>query len=130
MKLLVKRTVEVEIDVAYVTIDLPVDYGDEDMPIDFPCRNGDRWNVTVDMATGQIRDWPSDVDFDLFMKVGDDGCYTLYSVDGTAIACIDGYVPHGVIPGENGDYVNLEIGNGGRITNWPKKPDVSKFFES
>ena len=35
---------------------------------------------------------------------------------------------HGVVPGEDGDYIILKIAADGTITNWPKKPDVSAFF--
>ena len=40
---------------------------------------------------------------------------------------VQDYVPHGVVPGEYGDYVILKIDKG-RIVNWPAKPDVSEFF--
>jgi hypothetical protein len=39
------------------------------------------------------------------------------------------YVPHGLIPGEYGDYVSLKINEQGIITNWPKHPDIREFIK-
>lgn len=37
-----------EVEIAAVEISVPVKYGDEDMPDDFPFRHRDMWCVTVD----------------------------------------------------------------------------------
>ena len=65
----------------------------------------------------------------LYCKVCDAGVYTLFDEDGQTIAIRAGYVPHGIVPGEYGDYIDLKINEQGIITNWPKQPDASEFFE-
>ena len=65
----------------------------------------------------------------MFTKVVDCGTYTLCDYALNTIAQLkEEYVPHGVVPGEDGDYIELNIDKNGIITNWPKNPDVSKFF--
>lgn len=116
------------VEVSAIKIDVPVRYGDEDMPFDAPMRDGDRWGCVVDLATGQIKDWPIGRSLSFYMKVCDEGIYSLIGPDGQVVVSLDGeYIPHGVIPGEWGDYIDLEINENGLITNWLKKPDLSKF---
>jgi siroheme synthase len=81
------------------------------------------------VTTGrQLREngWPQGVEGRFYMKVVDEGTYTLINLQGdtrTVVACKQGdYVPHGVVPGEYGDYVHLKINGHGVITNWPKSP--------
>lgn len=118
------------VDIRRILIKLPVDYGEEDIPNNFPLRVGDKWVATVDVDTGQIAGWPQGKLGYLHMKVCDGGSYTLFDERGNTVADTkEGYVPHGVVPGEYGDYVILEINEDGIITNWPKKPDFSEFFK-
>lgn len=128
MKFTIKRPVETEI--THVRVILPVRYGEEDIPNDFPMRIRDVWEATINVDTGQIEQWPIGKSGHLGMKVCDEGTYIL-ECRGTEI--VGGrieheYVPHGLIPGEYGDYVDFQIDENGNITNWPKKPDVRKFF--
>lgn len=123
-----------DITVTHVKLRLPVRYEEEDIPNDFPRRFGEVWDAMVNIDTGEIQDWPSDPRFEkcvLQMKVCDEGVYTLYSYFGDhwdEVAKLDqGYVPHGVVPGEYGDYVHLDIQHG-KIVNWPKKPNLKAFF--
>lgn len=128
MKAIVKLDAEVEIK--WVDIEVEVRYGDEDIPYDFPGRTGDTWKAKVDIDTGHIEGYPRGQPFDLHMKVVDAGSYAIRGKDDNLIAEIDGdYVPHGVVPGEYGDYLVLKIDNDGVITNWPKSPNISAFFE-
>lgn len=121
-------TRKVEIEVATVDISVAVRYGDEDMPYDFPKRSGDVWSITVDIDTGTIRNWPNYV-ANVHMKVCDCGTYTLRDQAGKEVAkIVQDYVPHGLIPGEYGDYIIMAIDACGVITNWPKKPNVDEFF--
>ena len=78
--------------------------------------------------TGVIEGWPCGQKRHMHVKVCDEGLYTLYDAEGHQVARLDGYVPHGVVPGEYGDYVILDIDENGTITNWPKQPDISEFF--
>ena len=57
------------------------------------------------------------------MKVVDMGTYR--AIVGEVV---EDYVPHGVIPGEYGDYVDFDIDENGVITNWPKHPDIRQFL--
>lgn len=128
MKTIVKRKQTIEISA--IRIHVPVRYEEEDIPNDFPMRNGDIWQAEVEIDTGKIKDWPQGKAGSLYMKVVDEGDYTLLGPHGNVVAMLEGdYVPHGVVPGEWGDYINLEINEDGIVTNWPAKPDVSKFFD-
>lgn len=126
MNITVNRPVEVT--VTHVHVVLPVRFGEEDIPNDFPLRTGDTWTATINVDTGQIEEWPKGKDGHLKMKVCDQGVYVLKNID-VEVASIDqDYVPNDLIPGSYGDYVDLKIDKEGRITNWPKNPDVSEFF--
>lgn len=121
-------TMPVEIEIEYIRLDLPVRYGTDNIPADFPLRNGGIWTATVHLATGQILGWPGGAG-SVEMKVCDEGNYYLLDGDKEEVAKIEqNYVPHGVVPGEYGDYVGLQINAQGVITNWPKRPSVSAFF--
>lgn len=119
----------VEIDVSAVFIELPVRYDEEQIPNDFPLRIGNKWVAKVTIDNGQIQDWPGGEPRRLNLKVTDSGRYTLLNHANEMIGETRAdYVPHGLIPGSYGDYVELEIDANGYITNWPKTPDVSAFF--
>ena len=56
---------------------------------------------------------------------------TVVSFNGVIVGSMEQeYVPHGVVPGEYGDYIHLNIDSDGTIANWPKKPNVKAFFSS
>src|ERR1700761_2588063 len=120
-----------EIEVWAICVVLPVRYDEEDIPNDFPLRKGDVWAATIDIDSGYILEWPDGVGARTIecMKVTDGGKYTLIDNLGREIATREDYVPHGVIPGGYGDYVSLQIDERGVITNWPKPPNLSAFFE-
>jgi len=123
------QTIQREVDVQTIDVILPVRYDDEDedIPYDAPKRYKDMWQAEIDIATGEIYDWPQGKTLDMYMKVVDTGTYILRDGDGSIIAERNDYVPHGIIPGEYGDYVELKIDETGKITNWPKKIDLSDF---
>lgn len=115
--------------VKYVDVVLPVRYDDEDMPTDFPMREGDIWKARIMVGSGQILEWPEGVEYRLYMKVTDGGSYTLVSAAGTVVASIDqNYVPHSMIPGDYGDYVEFDIGGDGVIKNWLENPSIEDFL--
>lgn len=120
----------VEIDVHQVEVSLPVRYGTEDIPNDFPFRDGDTWKATIMVGSGQILGWPEGREALLYMKVADEGSYRLLSPENEVVGSIEqNYVPHGLIPGEYGDYVGFDICGDGVISNWPSDPDLSEFFK-
>lgn len=127
MKAIVK--VKQEVDVAFLDVMVQVRYGTEDMPADFPGRNGDVWSARIDVDSGVIQGWPLGRTGSFDMKVVDTGTYKLIGRSGEALAeKIGDYVPNHLIPGEYGDYINLEINEAGRITNWPSRPSLEDFF--
>lgn len=135
MKFIVTKPTE--IDVQKVRIDISprhIGNGDDyDLQLDTPMLNEtkDSWQADVMIGSGQILDWPDGIELDLYCKVCDAGSYHLLDNEDNVIASIeDNYVPHGVVPGDYGDYVDLKIGSDGVIKNWPQKPDVSEFFKS
>ena len=132
MKATVK--IEKEVDIRTVIIDIAPRYigdaKDDDMPTDFPMLNAAKtaWVASVNIDTGEISGWPAGDARKMHVKVCDAGIYSLIDADGNEVIKFAGYVPHGVVPGSYGDYVELEIDERGVITNWPKSPDVSDFF--
>lgn len=133
MKVTVK--IEKEVEISTVIIDIAPrhigDAEDDDMPTDFPLLNEEKtaWFAHVNIDTGEIAGWPAGDARKMHVKVCDAGTYTLMDVEGNEVAKFDGYVPHGVVPGSYGDYVELDINELGVITNWPKHPDISEFFD-
>lgn len=134
MKTTVK--IEKEVDIKHVIIDIAIRYvgdsDDDDVPTDFPLLRDDKktWLAKVDIDTGIIDGWPQGDSREMHAKVCDAGIYTLLDADGNTVATLSGYVPNDLVPGSYGDYVELSIDGGGKITNWPRHPDVSQFFES
>ena len=126
----IETLIRTEVDVATIRIQVAVRCDEEDIPNDFPLRKGDMWEATVDVDTGQIKDWPKGKSGDLQMKVCDSGTYTLFDREGKQLSERQDYVPNGVVPGEYGDYIDLKINSDGIITNWPKEPDFDSFFET
>lgn len=129
MKALIPTTKEVEI--THVLVTLPVRYGEEDIPNDFPLRQGKKWEAKIEIDTGKILGWPEGQAGEIeYMKVCDEGSYALLDAAGNVVLSIEqNYVPHGVIPGEYGDYVSLTINERGVITNWPKLPNICEFLK-
>jgi hypothetical protein len=125
MKVTVKRPVEIEVD--SVRIEVQPRCADEDLPANFPGRDGEMWCATVNIDTGQIEDWPQGHAHDLYTKVCDCGSYYLQS-GGTIIASIEqDYVPS-IVPNDYGDYLRLNIDATGRITNWDASAGLDEFF--
>lgn len=128
----VTRKVTTEVNVDAIRCVLAVRYDEEDMPNDYPHRKHDTWDVTIDVATGQIRDWPTGVSpNNLYMKVCDSGNYYLLSGSDVIGTIEHNYVP-ACIPSAYGDYIDFKIDGSGRITNWSFGEDEAQeaFFES
>lgn len=121
--------IEKEVEIAMIKIDVAVRYDEEDIPNDFPLRKGDMWSAIVEVDTGKILDWPIGRSGEMYMKVVDEGSYYLLDKEGNTVLSLEqDYVPHGIVPGKYGDYIELKINDRGIITNWPKKPSVEDFI--
>ncbi len=118
---------KVKFDVAFIGIAAAVRYEEEDMPNDAPMRDGGMWRAMVNADTHRIIDWPEGKTLSFYMKVCDEGIYTLYDKDKNLITEKSGYVPNDLLPGEYGDYLELKIDETGLITNWLSDADFSDF---
>lgn len=125
-----KKMIQVEVIADNVKIFVPVRYGTEVIPDDFPGRKNDMLMLCVDIDSGVIRDWPKDYgDFELYMKVCDEGSYWIRDKSGEVIHGVEtDYVPS-FIPGDYGDYIDLKIDATGKITNWPSMQDFQDLFQ-
>lgn len=144
MKQKVTRKVTEEVEIKTVEIEIPMDEIEEHTPELSPVvqlfgktaarrrSTEDVWRIRVDIDTGKIEGWPESAGkVDLFCKPRDAGSYRLLSPDGKVVAAIEqNYVPHGVVPGDDGDYVGFNIDAQGVITNWPTSPDLGDFFKN
>lgn len=120
-----------QVNVKFIKLSIPVRYGDEDMPYDFPLRQDDNWEAVIDLDTHQIENWPQGKSGSFNMKVCDEGSYYLLDErKETVDEIIQYYVPNGVVPGEYGDYINMEIDETGKVTNMPNPLDLSDFFRN
>jgi hypothetical protein len=90
-----------------------------------PFRDGDYWDLLIDIETGKVFGWPDGTTADVHYKVCDDGSYSLLDRNGTSIKRFDGYVPRTLCPGGQGygDYVVLKIDGAGMIEGWTFLPD-------
>lgn len=102
--------------------------GESDDDPKIPLRRGDTWEITIDLETGTIPQWPQGVTAKTHYKVCDAGVYRAMTADNEVILERDGYVPRMLSPGGDGygDYVIMEIDGEGKIQGF--KPDLS-FFE-
>lgn len=117
----------VEKEARYVQVDVAVRYEEEDMPNDAPMRNGKQWIALIDLEEKRVKEWPIGKTLSFFMKVCDEGVYTLFDADMRLVKQIDGYVPNKLLPGEYGDYLALDINENGTITNWLPNANLSNF---
>lgn len=127
--MIIEITATKQVNVQYIKLSVPVRYDDEDMPYDFPLRNGDIWEAIINLDNNQIENWPQGKSGSFSMKVCDEGSYFLLDENKAVIAeIIENYVPNDVIPGEYGDYVNMNIDETGKVVNMPTKLNFDQFF--
>lgn len=125
-----QATIKKETEVKFVEIEAAVRYDEEDMPNDAPMRKGDLWKALIDVDQKKIIDWPQGQALSFYMKVCDQGSYRLYDENRNMIASIENdYVPNNLLPGEYGDYLDLEIDEEGRIANWLSDANLTDFEE-
>lgn len=124
-----KAKITTEVDIKILRVDIPVRYGTEDIPADFPFRDGDNWRADVDIDSGVILEWPKGQKGYMHMKVCDEGSYFLLdSNKDVVLKIVQNYVPNNLIPGKWGDYVCLDIDSDGKITNWLENPTLEDFY--
>jgi hypothetical protein len=120
--------VEKEVEIKFVKIAVSVRYEDEDIPFDFPLRDGDMWKAKIDIDKGVIVGWPQGQKGNLDMKICDEGSYYLLDENENVILSIEeDYVPNKLLPGSYGDYLKLHIDENGIITNWYSNPSIEDF---
>lgn len=116
-----------KLEARYLNVQAAVRYDDEDMPFDAPMRQGDIWCARIDLDKQLVVDWKKGDALSFSMKVCDEGFYSLFDADNNFIDSIDGYVPNNILPGEFGDYLELDIDEDGRIVNWLDYANLSDF---
>lgn len=128
MKAIIK--IEKEVEIKKVKLQVAVRYDDEDIPYDFPLRNGNMWNATIDIDEGRVIDWLKGEKGNLEMEICDEGSYYLLDEDDNVVLSLEqDYVPNKLLPGEYGDYLKLHIDENGLITNWYSKPSIEDFID-
>lgn len=123
--------IEKEIDIKYLAIKVAVRYDEEDIPNDFPFRDGDTWGPVIDFDNGQILDWPKGIECKMHMKICDEGSYYLLDENkNTVLSIEEDYVPKVMCPGGSGygDYIIMNIDENGKIANW--KPTIIGFGDN
>ncbi len=127
MKVTVYKPVELEIHTVRIEVELHDDVS-ESLPKHLFNDDGEL-DLLIEVDTGKVVSWQGSEPVNIYDKVCDNGVYTLFGTDGLEVGKIDNYyVPNDLIPGDYGDYINLEINADGVITNWPKYPSVLDFF--
>lgn len=93
-----------------------------------PCREGNSWKPSIELATGKILGWPVGTTADIHYKVCDDGDYWLADSEGNKLYKWAGdYVPDRLLcVGESGygDYIILKVLEDGRIADWVSAPNM------
>ena len=133
----VKIKVEKEVEISYCQVKAEVRYW-EDATIDgvedvnghlIPCREGKLWCPLINIDTGRIVNWEKGKTASVHFKVCDAGSYYLEDEYRGEIASIeDDYVPNGLIPGEYGDYIIMNIDGDGKIKEWKTPANLNDFF--
>ena len=127
--MIIEITATKQVNVQYIKLSIPVRYDDEDMPYDFPLRDGDIWEATINIDNNQIENWPQAQSGKFSIKVCDEGSYFLLNENKEVVGeIIENYVPNDVIPGKYGDYVNMNIDETGKVVNMPTKLNFDRFF--
>ena len=104
-----------------------------EMPLAVKEGDSYRWQITIDLQKGAIKDWPVGTDARCHYKVCDDGTYCLLDENGEVILTKRSYVPDLLDMRGDGfcDYIILDIRKDGSIKDWPGDPGskVRSFVE-
>lgn len=130
---------KVEYDVKYLKASMGVRYWEDAVVNDIedehgsliPLKNGDRWEILIDVDTGTIQNWPLGTTASVHYKVCDDGTYQLLDENKEVVYEIEDYVPYCFCTKSSGygDYVIMDIDGFGIIDNWKPKSIVSVLRE-
>ncbi len=85
-----------------------------------PCREGDYWNLLINLDDGKILNWKQGVSASVHYKVCDAGKYSLMNKIAIVVQKKDVYVPKMLCPKEEGygDYIIMDIDDNGFIQKW------------
>lgn len=118
-----------EVELKYVLCSIGVRYwedaevngvDDTEKGDNIPCKDGDCWNIKIDVDSGVIENWEKGKEAKTHYKSCDGNVIEFYDNQNNRLACYDGYVPDFLSPAEDGygDYVILNIDKNGKIENW------------
>ena len=93
----------------------------QDVTMVFPSREdegnrnyGSMYFLNVCVDTGLVHNWHKNRPKKIFEKVCDAGIYELFDESDDSLARLEGEeVPHGLIPGDYGEYIELHIDENG-----------------
>lgn len=116
---------------SYLEVDAGVRYWEDatlngvaDESGNMPLREGEAWQIVIDLQTGQILEWPVGNEASIHYKVCDAGYYWLLDNEKRRIAKWRGhYVPGSAFGNretDNGDYIIFNITRDGLIDGWQK----------
>ena len=123
----IKLKIEKEYDVRFISVSANVRYWDYadvffgGMPIshdEIPCKNGDNWDIDIDIEEGRIVNWTEGFSAKVYFKVCDQCSYILKDDDCNFIAEeVEVYVPDILCPKDSGygDYIIMDIDENGVI---------------
>jgi hypothetical protein len=125
------KLVKMEFDVDAIRIDVWVRYGEDREDLKgqgFPFLQDDRIQLSLDLASKKVRDWPEGKTAYVHTKVCDEGSYYLLVGDEIVAEIVNNYVPD-VMPGDHdGDYLILDILADGTVNEWdPRERDLRGF---
>ena len=91
-----------------------------------------RWEIKIDVETGNVVGWPNGIKGDIHYKVCDDGTYWLEDADGNKIHEIDSYVPEffDFCDDSYGDYIIMTIDENGHIEEWYEDDELKSRIDS
>lgn len=140
-----KATIKIkkEIDVQYLEIDAHVRYWEDadvngveeqegNPTIPFSDKDTGHWNLTIDVESGKIVDWPQGTEASVHYKVCDEGVYTLKDKDMQPILTVESYVPDclGISESSYGDYICFNVDENGKIEDWSfSEDDVEEIIK-
>ena len=127
--------IEKEFDVKFLAVTAGIRYA-EDVDVngesceelsEIPLHDGEHWQVMIDVDAGVILNWPQGTTAKFYLKVRDDGTYSILDANKKEIKTYDGYVPDCLAIDDSGygDYIIITVDENGKIKDW--KPSFGEF---